>query len=582
MSWVSWNIWSTKVSTSNGTSWNGRSSTPVVLDWLNLSVEPAIASTDMVFAMTPAWVEYMIESQNLPWGGSSGNNPYTGSFPWILNATSSVDADAISYSLTQVWDVLQTDGAGWMFVWPLVDSSFNDVRSATTGNIAALTYNNGAGWVWATLTKATAFTAANLWLWAAAVQIGKDYLIKNQTIQAHNWPYKLTSANVLTRTTWWDNAAELYPQQIRVIYWSNQNTLRSQSTATAITIWTTNIVYVTTPVPAFVTQEATGTQGIYQIPRWTAVTRQLSKWSNKFTFNLPALLLSVFSDIDITKTGSWLYRRFLTSSWLFGGWYAWSGMRAGDTMNVTASSTWAVAIATESWLYQAWSTSPTTTALMTTFPSWILDVTVADQSVWSFAWLSADIGIQSARIMSWYPLSWTSYMEVNQWYKVDISAPWSLRMELLSTTLWSARTNQVVSLTDELSLEVDYKYPSQYNRAVADLWADYTINNIYGNEDNWKTFTNQEATSITLIDITVTLPLSPVNGESYTFTHIEPAWTWLYMYNVVDPNWFKIFNGDTMVNTSFRTNRGWSSITIYFDLADSSWYASSATGSWFF
>ena len=212
------------------------------------------------------------------WDGTSWERPTVAATTWITSLT--------------VLDPLQNVGTASDPVIILNDDSFQDVWSATQSNLTGLTYDNGTSGVWATLTKATAYTSANLWLNGLPVQIGKDYLVRVQTPSTQNGVYTLTSANVLTRATNADTPTELYPQQIRVLYWSSQNTLRSQFTASPV-IGTSNIVYVTTNQPAFLTQEVTGTQAVYQIPRWTSVVRQLSKGSNRFTFNLPALLFGV-------------------------------------------------------------------------------------------------------------------------------------------------------------------------------------------------------------------------------------------------------------------------------------------------
>lgn len=498
------------------------------------------------------------------WDGTSWERPTVAATTWITSLT--------------VLDPLQNVGTASDPVIILNDDSFQDVWSATQSNLTGLTYDNGTSGVWATLTKATAYTSANLWLNGLPVQIGKDYLVRVQTPSTQNGVYTLTSANVLTRATNADTPTELYPQQIRVLYWSSQNTLRSQFTASPV-IGTSNIVYVTTNQPAFLTQEVTGTQAVYQIPRWTSVVRQLSKGSNRFTFNLPALLFGVSADIDVTRTISWMYRRILTSAWLFGTAYAWSGMWAWDTINFWPMSTWWWLVVADNWLTQIGSSSPTRASLLTTSLGAWFDLSSYDFTTWDSASLFSDIGSQALTMMSSYPVWGTqATVNVNAGNTVEVSAPWRLKMFLASSVNNTARTGMALTLRDETNTIADYQRPSQCDNNIVDLLSDYTINSVYWNEDNGKTFTNAYATFAIPTPITVTLPIAPVNGEKYTFIYIDPSNS-LVTYTIVDPNGFRIVYDDaTTPASTFYGVKYWSSITITFDLYTSSWYTTSARG----
>ncbi len=283
MSWVSGSVWLTKVNTTNGLSWNGRNSTPAVLDWLTLSVQPSIGSTDLVFAMTPGWTEYMVESQNFPWGWG-GVLSVTGS---LVDNTDPVNPVIDIYTDASLFG----DGSAGnpLGVLGFASTDIKRVRVATTVALPwTPIYSNGVAWVWATLTR-TGVWALGLIDWVTLI-VGNRILVKNQTAPAianiQNGIYVVTALGsawapyILTRATDSDATSEFLNQLVGVGAGTvNMGSLRLQTTV-SVTVGTSNVVY--TLSSPYVTQELAGTQLNWAVPTWNAVSRQLRKGNADF------------------------------------------------------------------------------------------------------------------------------------------------------------------------------------------------------------------------------------------------------------------------------------------------------------
>ena len=124
---------------------------------------------------------------------------------------------------------------------------------ATTADLGAVTYNNGASGVGATLTKITVF--ATLSIDGGSPTVGQRILVKNQTSGAQNGVYTVTSVGsgiagwVMTRATDYDtsgsgtNEVDQGDFLLIISGTANANTSWVQQTALPITIGTTSITF---------------------------------------------------------------------------------------------------------------------------------------------------------------------------------------------------------------------------------------------------------------------------------------------------------------------------------------------------
>lgn len=125
---------------------------------------------------------------------------------------------------------------------------------ATTADLGAVTYNNGASGVGATLTKITVF--ATLSIDGGSPTVGQRILVKDQTSGAQNGVYTVTSVGsgiagwVMTRATDYDtsgsgtNEVDQGDFLLIISGTANANTSWVQQTALPITIGTTSITFI--------------------------------------------------------------------------------------------------------------------------------------------------------------------------------------------------------------------------------------------------------------------------------------------------------------------------------------------------
>jgi hypothetical protein len=181
-------------------------------------------------------------------------------------------------------------------------------------------YNNGTLGVGATL---SASVAGALVVDGITSGIGDRILVKNQTSQLQNGVYEVTVAGatgvryILTRTTDADETEEFDPQ---IVIPSQGNTNRGKifgQTTNLPTIGTSPIVYTEINSNQFVSQVTTGTQNLYNIPWWTASTRQLSRGINRFQFDSVNNRLRITGSLTVSGsiTGSAGVVNSLTASY---------------------------------------------------------------------------------------------------------------------------------------------------------------------------------------------------------------------------------------------------------------------------
>lgn len=285
----------------------------------------------------------VIEPAGTPCGSGTGVGSVTGTDPITVDNTNPA-APIVGLSL-QVDSSLTGDGST---ANPLsvVGSIQNQivVNGATTGALqGSPVYNNGIGGVGATLISGTGNLTSSFTGYTPVV--GDRVLVKNQAgaLRIQNGVYDVTARTAttytLTRSTDSDTSAELYPQAVSVTVGTGSSQLFSQQTATP-TIGTSFIVYGSQAYPAFVTQGATGTQVSGQLPTWNAVTRQLTKGTNAFTWLNSLLTVNGSLKQDLT----YLTNHYKTeaSSDLFGVGAPGVGMYAGPNSIVASSGTGAV------------------------------------------------------------------------------------------------------------------------------------------------------------------------------------------------------------------------------------------------
>jgi len=181
-------------------------------------------------------------------------------------------------------------------------------------------YNNGTLGVGATL---SASVAGALVVDGITSGIGDRILVKNQTSQLQNGVYEVTVAGatgvryILTRTTDADETEEFDPQ---IVIPSQGNTNKGKifgQTTNLPTIGTSPIVYTEISSNQFVSQVTTGTQNLYNIPWWTASTRQLSRGINRFQFDSVNNRLRITGSLTVSGsiTGSAGVVNSLTASY---------------------------------------------------------------------------------------------------------------------------------------------------------------------------------------------------------------------------------------------------------------------------
>lgn len=163
------------------------------------------------------------------------------------------------------------------------------VSVATTGALAGtVTYNNGTAGVGATLTHTTngAFPVTD----GVTINLNDRILVQNQVAQLQNGIYMLTTVGtvstpyVLTRTNDSDQTSEFEDQTVRPTFGTLNAGVIYQQTTSSVTVGSSNIVYISTS-GTNVTQQASGTQTLFNIPTWTTTTRQLSRGIPAFSYN---------------------------------------------------------------------------------------------------------------------------------------------------------------------------------------------------------------------------------------------------------------------------------------------------------
>jgi hypothetical protein len=291
----------------------------------------------------------VIEPAGTPCGSGTGVGSVTGTDPITVDNTNPA-APIVGLSL-QVDSSLTGDGST---ANPLsvVGSNQNQivVNGATTGALqGSPVYLNGVGGVGATLVSLTGNLTSSFTGYTPVT--GDRVLIKSQAgaLRVQNGVYDVTARTAttytLTRSTDSDTSAELHPQAVSVTTGTGVSTLWSQQTANP-TVGTSFIIYASQAYPAFVTQEATGTQVSGQLPTWNAVTRQLTKGTNAFTWLNSLLTVNGSLKQDLT----YLTNHYKTeaSSDLFGIGAPGVGIYAGPNSIIAPSGSGAVLAAVNS------------------------------------------------------------------------------------------------------------------------------------------------------------------------------------------------------------------------------------------
>lgn len=240
---------------------------------------------------------------------------------------------------------LYNTGTATDVVGEIIDSTPISAYSATTANITGLVYNNGTSGVGATLTKATAFTQANLGLGTDPIVVGERYLIKNQTAQTQNGIYVLTSNSgtfVLTRATDSDEPSELFPQLVSVSNGTNIGTNWGQRTQTVV-IGTSNIVYTTSTQTVYVQEQ--GTHIVNGVAVGGSAAKTIKEFAN-FKFDGITATLAATLKQDLTYLTN--HYKVEASSDLFGVGAPGVGMYAGPNPIIAPSGSGAAFAAVNS------------------------------------------------------------------------------------------------------------------------------------------------------------------------------------------------------------------------------------------
>ena len=165
-----------------------------------------------------------------------------------------LDEEIVIYDGT-TGDSIKSSGYTIAQLLALIFDGAIEVNAATTANLAAFTYNNGAAGVGATITMNAVGAFPNQ-DGVAMNTVGKKLLVKNAANAAHRGVYEMTTAGtggvaaVWTRMTNSDSAGELYPQVVIVAAGTvNKSKVFVQTNAALATIGTDAITYGTAPAP---------------------------------------------------------------------------------------------------------------------------------------------------------------------------------------------------------------------------------------------------------------------------------------------------------------------------------------------
>ena len=279
-----------------------------------------------------------------------------------------------------------------------------EAYSATTANITSLTYNNGVAGVGATLTKATAFTQANLGTGTDPIVLGAKYLIKNQTTQTQNGIYELTSNTgtfVLTRSSDSDEPTEMFPQGVTITNGTNIGTSWGQKTQNVV-FGTSNIVYQGATASTWVQESPTVGHGQYQVPLWNAALRSLNPGTARFSYD--GVTLSLRDQLAQQYQNGADFFRVVSLGNLLGTGVSGSAIYAGTSSGISAGTTYAISAAAKhpslGYLYQAGAVSPLFSSLFTANTSGGFDIASNDLTTNDYSSFSVDttkLRLQSAK-----------------------------------------------------------------------------------------------------------------------------------------------------------------------------------------
>jgi hypothetical protein len=233
----------------SGTSYNGSSAVTIAID-------STVATLTGTQTLTNKSISGSTNTlTNIPNSALTNSSLTVGTTSIALGATSLTLAGLTSVTVTQ--DPVQ---ALQLTTKQYVDAAISNVNYhaaceyATTADLGAVTYNNGASGVGATITKTTPF--ATLAIDGGSPSVGQRILVKNETSGQYNGIYTVTNVGsvitgwVLTRATDYDQtgvgANEIAPGDTTFIVngTANASTQWVQTTDFPITIGTTPLNFV--------------------------------------------------------------------------------------------------------------------------------------------------------------------------------------------------------------------------------------------------------------------------------------------------------------------------------------------------